>query len=542
VLERYLIAWAQRLKNSSNYQQSKHFFREIFYDIESPYKHYFDLFMIVLIVISTAVVILDKTKTIQQWLLWVDIYLITVVFAMEYLLRLWVAHDIHAMILRQEMGSAKYWAIIKVKLHYIVSLPALIDLIAIFPNFRIIRLLKLYHYLSGASSLFDALLKKRFELIFLGYLLFGITFSFGSIFYLLEYGVNENIDSYVDAIYWALVTISTVGYGDISPVTPMGQMVSMFGIVFGIALISFSTSVMVSAFSERFDKLRNQESIKYANKMRNVVIINGYGYLGATIARKLLRSSIYQPIIIESNEEIAKRIIEDGYKVIHADASSPKIIQKLYQRDNISAMLTLSASDIDNIYFILNAKSVYRDAVVYARINDTLLEAQYRASQVNGLVEPYSIVNERAERYLIRIAKEQEQRITFLGYTQKSRLIIRTLQEKGVDLEVYDPEEEMLEHAREEGCDRVELLSQNAHTLPLFEERLIVCAMREEAFNLYYAITLRSNGFKGTIVALSDTKEDNRKLILAGVSKIFDMYEESAEQFIEMIEESEKQK
>jgi hypothetical protein len=54
--------------------------------------------------------------------------------------------------------------------------------------------------MSGASSLFEALLKKRFEFIFLGYMLFGITFTFGTIFYLLEFGINKNIDTYLDSI------------------------------------------------------------------------------------------------------------------------------------------------------------------------------------------------------------------------------------------------------------------------------------------------------------------------------------------------------
>ncbi len=66
---------------------------------------------------------------------------------------------------------------------------------------------------------------------------------------------------------------------------------------------------------------------------------------------------------------------------------------------------------------------------------------------------------------------------------------------------------------------------------------LIVCAMPEDALNVYYAITLRSGGFEGEIIALSDSAEENRKLTLAGVSRIFDMYQESAERFVELIEE-----
>lgn len=60
--------------------------------------------------------------------------------------------------------------------------------------------------------------------------------------------------------------------------------------------------------------------------------------------------------------------------------------------------------------------------------------------------------------------------------------------------------------------------------------------MDDEALNVYYSITLRSGGFKEVIVALSDSREDSRKLLLAGVSKVFDMYEESADRFVELVE------
>ena len=67
---------------------------------------------------------------------------------------------------------------------------------------------------------------------------------------------------------------------------------------------------------------------------------------------------------------------------------------------------------------------------------------------------------------------------------------------------------------------------------------MVVCAMYNEALNVYHSISLKSIGFEGEIVALSDSKEDNRKFILAGVHKIFDMYEESANLFVEMIEKN----
>ena len=388
----FIVKLSHKIDSSVRYQKTKSFFRSLLEDVNYPYKKYFDAFMIFLIIVSISILVMSKSGKIPEWLVEFDLYFVTAIFALEYLLRLWISHDIHTFIVSTASDattSERYWTIIKSKLRYMISLPALIDFIAIFPKFRIIRLLKLYHYMHGASSLFNALLKKRFEFIFLGYMLFGVTFTFGSIFYLLEYGVNEALGSYLDAIYWALVTISTVGYGDISPVTELGKVVSMFGIIIGIAMISFVTSVMVSAFSTRFSELRNQDSINSVNKMHNVVIINGYGHLGKTIAKKLKIHKKYEPVIIEVDEQKVNLAMEDGYNVINADGSSAKLIKTMYERGNITAMLTLRSSDINNIYFILNAKSVYAKSIVYSRKNQVELRPQYDATKVDGVVEPY---------------------------------------------------------------------------------------------------------------------------------------------------------
>jgi len=535
----FILKLSYKIDSSVRYQKIKSFFRSLLEDVNYPYKKYFDAFMIALIIISISILIMSKTGKIPEWLVEFDLYFVTGIFALEYLLRLWISHDIHKYIVStssEENRSERYWTVFKSKLRYMISLPALIDLIAIFPKFRIIRLLKLYHYMHGASSLFNALLKKRFEFVFLGYMLLGVTFTFGSIFYLLEFGINESLGSYLDAIYWALVTISTVGYGDISPVTELGKVVSMFGIIFGIAMISFVTSVMVSAFSARFGELRNQDSINSVNKMQNVVIINGYGHLGTTIAKKLKIHKNYEPVIIESDEEKAKIALEDGYNVINADGSSAKLIKTLYERGNIAAMLTLRSSDINNIYFILNAKSIQADSVVYARMNQVELCPQYEATKVDGLVEPYDVVDTKAFNYLKKHSQEEKKNIFFFGYTHKSSHLCKMLKDEGIEVTIYEISNESYELAKNDGFTNVILIDQKSSEAPDINDGIAVCAMNDEALNVYYSITLRANGFSDEIVALSDTKEDNRKLLLAGVSRIFDMYDESASQFVEMIE------
>lgn len=539
---------SQMIDRSVYYQRTKSFFRSLLNDIHYPYKKYFDWFMISLILISITILILSKSGRLPEWLIKVDLYFITTVFALEYLLRVWVSQDTHKHILAtskmKDAGIKEYYLIpLKKRLEYLFSLPALIDLIAIFPKFRIIRLLKLYHYLHGTSSLLNALTRKRFEFIFLGYMLLGVTFSFGTVFYILEYGVNESLGSYLDAIYWALVTVSTVGYGDISPVTDTGKIISMFGIVLGIAMISFVTSVMVSAFSERFDELRNADNINLVSKINRAVIINGYGHLGMTIAKKLHEGGLYEPVVIENEEEKVALARESGYKVIRADGSSAKLVTDIYRADNIAAMLTLKSSDIDNIYFILNAKSVHTDAVIYARMNQHNLRRQYLATGVNGILEPYDVVDSKALSYLKRHHEENKKGIIFFGYTHKSKHLCQMLRKEDIEVTIYETESERYEGAKRDGFVNVVQVDEEQHEylehMKLLKGYIVVCAMIEDALNVYYTISLRSGGFEEEIVALSDSKEDNRKLILAGVSKIFDMYDESAERFIEFIDKKE---
>lgn len=495
----------------------KPFFKSILEDVNYPYKKYFDYFMILLIVVSIVILVLSKSEQVPSWLVTFDLYFITSIFAIEYLLRLWV---------RDESVS---------KTKHFFSLPALIDLVAIFPKFRILRLLKLYHYMHSVSSMFDALVKKRFEFIFLGYMLFGVTFTLGSIFYLLEFGKNENITSYLDAIYWALVTVSTVGYGDISPVTEIGKIVSMFGIVIGVAMISFVTSIMVSAFSERFNELRNQDSINYIKKMDNIVVINGYGQLGSTVAKKLNQSNIYEAVIIEPNIEEAKKAREDGYRVIVADGSSAKLITTMYKSGNVAAMLTLTSSDIDNIYFILNAKSLNKDIKVYTRVNDPMLINQYNATKVDGVIDSSSVIDSQAIQYIKdRMSSNSCKTISIFGYTHKSRTICKALSEENYNINIFENDKRRETIAVNDGFKNIVMLENN-HNVSVDDNSLALCAMNDDSVNVYYAITFRANGFKNEIIALSDSKEDNRKLLLAGVDKIFDMYEESAIEFVDMI-------
>ncbi len=108
----------------------------------------------------------------------------------------------------------------------------------------------------------------------------------------------------------------------------------------------------------------------------------------------------YEPVIIENDANKAKDAIKDGYQVIHADGFFEKLMNMLLQKGNIVAMLTLRSSDIDNIYFILNAKSLTHNSRIFSRMNQVELRPQYKASKVYGLIVPCAVIDQKIFSFL----------------------------------------------------------------------------------------------------------------------------------------------
>jgi len=123
----------------------------------------------------------------------------------------------------------------------------------------IFRLFKLFRYFKSLKLFAEVLKSKRFELyslaIFLGFLVF-----IGSTgIYLFEHPTNtKQVGNLFDAVYWSIVTVSSVGYGDIAPQTTGGRLVAMALILTGLGVLSFFISIIVSAFNDKMQDLRKQ--------------------------------------------------------------------------------------------------------------------------------------------------------------------------------------------------------------------------------------------------------------------------------------------
>ena len=211
---------------------------------ETRHERNVDLALIVVIVASVLVVLLDSVPTIKAtWhtQLYVAEWIFTVLFTLEYAVRMWV---------------------VKRPLRYASSFLGVVDLLAILPTFlsvlfptsaslavvrilrmlRIFRILKLVKYSDEAGVLIQALLRSRRKILIFVTALLTIAVIFGSLMYVVE-GAEHGFDSIPTGMYWAVVTMATVGYGDISPSTGLGRFLTSTLIIIGYSIIVVPTGI-----------------------------------------------------------------------------------------------------------------------------------------------------------------------------------------------------------------------------------------------------------------------------------------------------------
>jgi len=410
-MKQILLSIALFLHASEKYKTFKSFIDDILNDSNNPYKKYVDITIIFLIVTSVVILIYEVKNPVPEWLDIYDIYFVSFVFAIEYMLRLWVYNSISGLIIKEyreaEFLQRNFSLLAPVKkaliekFDYMLTPAAIIDLLAIFPAYRplrvlrifvLFRVLKLLRYTKSIKQFTEVLKTKKFELLTLLFLLFFIVMTAGIAIYVLEEQINPNIESLFDALYWALVTISTVGYGDISPVTTEGRTISVMVIISGIAMISFATSVIVSAFSEKLDELKENRIIEQVNKNGSFLIVCGYGQMTKMFFRQN-EEQLDNYIILENSLQKVQEARKDGYQAIYEDASRFDTLNKFNTEHAEITILCLTGSDIENIYITLNAKSISSKIRVIARASSDSMVSKFEHAGADHILRPNMVAN-----------------------------------------------------------------------------------------------------------------------------------------------------
>jgi voltage-gated potassium channel len=239
--------------------------REIIFGYRTKAGKRFDVILLLAIIISVVAVMLDSDKEIHKQygrLLLIAEWVFTLLFTIEYILRIYCSTDKKKYIL-SFMGIIDLLSIIPTYLIiFYAPIVALID-IRVLRLIRIFRIFKLSPYLRSGHTMQIALRSSRPKIIVFILSVSLVVIILGTLMYIIE-GQQNGFDNIPKSIYWAVVTLTTVGYGDVVPLTTLGKTVAVFIMLLGYAIIAVPTGIVSSEMSKnRNDKeqLENQEEI-----------------------------------------------------------------------------------------------------------------------------------------------------------------------------------------------------------------------------------------------------------------------------------------
>ncbi len=244
---------------------------EIIFEADTPAGKFFDVTLMILIILSVIVVMLESVDSLEDKygkIFFALEWFFTICFTIEYGLRLYCVYRPRKYAL-SFFGIVDLLSIIPTYLSLLISGTQYLIVIRALRLLRIFRIFKLVQFLREGNIIVRALLASRAKiLVFMLFILLMVTIL-GSIMYLVEAGANEQFDSIPRSIYWAIVTLTTVGYGDISPTTDFGQFLAAFVMLLGYAVIAVPTGIVSAAMmQERTNKPppANTKSCRYCSK------------------------------------------------------------------------------------------------------------------------------------------------------------------------------------------------------------------------------------------------------------------------------------
>lgn len=226
---------------------------DIIFGFDTKAGRLFDIVLICLIGASVLAVMLDSVLSIHQkytTLLFTLEWIFTICFTIEYALRIYSSPKPRSYIF-SFYGIIDLLSILPTYIAFLFPAAAYLIIIRILRVLRIFRILKMFRYIGEADILFGALLKARRKIFIFMFTVLILVTIFGTMMFIIE-GPQNGFSNIPQSMYWAIVTITTVGYGDISPHTALGQAIAALAMICGYAIIAVPTGIIGAEILQEF--------------------------------------------------------------------------------------------------------------------------------------------------------------------------------------------------------------------------------------------------------------------------------------------------
>lgn len=225
---------------------------EIIFEADTPAGKWFDIVLIVLVLLSVLTVMLDSVDSIHARYgrgLFALEWGFTILFTIDYILRLLcVGRPLRYAL--SFFGIVDLLAIIPTYLSLLIYASRYLSVVRILRVLRIFRILKLGNHTQEAVVLRAALYASRRKILVFFSFVVTLVVIIGALMYMIEGSANDGFTSIPQSVYWAIVTMTTVGYGDISPQTPLGQLLASIVMILGYSIIAVPTGIVTVQWSQ----------------------------------------------------------------------------------------------------------------------------------------------------------------------------------------------------------------------------------------------------------------------------------------------------
>lgn len=235
---------------------------EIIYEADTPAGKWFDIALLILILLSIILIMLESVVSLDQQYHSLFItceWIITILFSIEYILRIYSIKKPKYYIFSL-YGIIDFISTIPLYLSYFISGSHVLIAFRALRLLRVFRILKLVRFLGEASQLREAIKASRTKILVFIYTVLILSVIMGTLMYLIE-GSESGFTSIPRSIYWTIVTLTTVGYGDIAPATNLGQLLASLIMILGYGIIAVPTGIVTVEFAKQANKVNTNTQV-----------------------------------------------------------------------------------------------------------------------------------------------------------------------------------------------------------------------------------------------------------------------------------------
>jgi voltage-gated potassium channel len=198
-----------------------------------------------------------------------------------------------------------------------------------------------------------------------------------------------------DGLYMTVITLATIGYGEVQPLSKAGRGFTMILIVFGVALFGFLLSILTQALieSELANTLGRRRVFRDISQLKDHYILCGAGKVGMRIVEEIRKKGEHF-VVIERDSMVAERLLTHGDLVLIGDATDEAVLEGARVR-TARALITAASSDPENVYIVLTARGLNPNMYIVARAEDQAAERQLIRAGANKVVTPVLMASHR---------------------------------------------------------------------------------------------------------------------------------------------------